>query len=84
VSTFVIAAGLMATLSLQTLAIAARGLARLALAVGASAALAFGGLSLVLSPVPAAVAGVLVYALLVFAMRSLGLSEAWVYVRSLH
>jgi hypothetical protein len=84
VSTFVIAAGLIATLSLQTLAIAAQGLAKLALAVGASAALAFGALSLLLSPVPAAVVGVLVYGLLVFALRSLGLSEAWVYVRSLH
>jgi hypothetical protein len=84
VSTFVIAAGLIATISLRTLAIATLGLAKLALAVGASAALAFGGLSLVLAPAPAAVAGVLVYGLLIFALRSFGLSEAWVYVRSLH
>jgi len=84
VSTFVIAAGLMATLSFRTLAIAALGLARLALAVGASVAVAFGGLSLLLSPVPAALAGVVVYALLIASLRSLGLSAAWTYVRGLH
>jgi len=84
VSTFVIAAGLMATISMRTLAIAALGLSRLALAVGASTALAFGGPSLVLSPPLAAVAGVVVYALLIAALRSLGLSEAWSYVRGLH
>jgi hypothetical protein len=84
VSTFVIAAGLMATISLSTLSIAALGLARLALAVGAAAAIAFGGLSLLLSPVPAALIGVLIYAALMFALRSLGLSAAWTYVRGLH
>jgi hypothetical protein len=83
-STFVIAAGLMATISLRTLAIAALGLARLALAVGASVSLAFGGLSLLLSPVPAAIAGVVVYVALIAALRSLGLSAAWTYVRGLH
>ena len=83
-STAVIAAGLMATVSLRTLAIAALGLARLALAVGASVALAFGGLSLLLSPVKAALAGVVVYAVLMYVLRSLGLSAAWTYVRGLH
>jgi ABC-type glucose/galactose transport system permease subunit len=38
----------------------------------------------VLSPVPAAIAGVIVYAMLMFALRSLGLSAAWTYVRGLH
>jgi hypothetical protein len=47
-------------------------------------AIAFGGLSLLLSPLPAAVAGVAVYAILIFALRSLGLSDAWTYVRGLH
>jgi hypothetical protein len=83
-ATLVIAAGLVATLGLRTLAVAAAGLARLALAIGATTALAFGALSVALSPVPAAVAGVAVYALLIVAMRSLGLSEAWSYVRGLH
>ena len=84
VSTFVIAAGLMATLALRALAIAAVGLARLALAVGGAAALAFGPISLALPPIPAAVVGIAVYALIVYALRSLGLSAAWTYVRGLH
>ena len=68
----------------RTLAIAALGLARLALAVGAATALAFGALSLALPAIPAAAVGVLLYAAVGFAMRSLGLSDAWAYVRGLH
>jgi hypothetical protein len=83
-STLVISLGLMATLSPRTLAIAVVGLARLALAVGAAAALAFGTLAVALSPVTAAVLGALVYAAVIVALRSLGLSEAWSYVRGLH
>jgi hypothetical protein len=84
VSTLLIAGGLLATLSVRTLAIAAAGLARLALAVGASSAIAFGGLSLLLSPLAAALVGTVVYGVLMFALRSLGLSDAWTYVRGLH
>jgi hypothetical protein len=84
ISTFVIAGGLMATLSLQTLRIAARGLAQLALAVGGAAALAFGPLSLAASPILAAVLGLMVYGLIIYALRSLGLRAAWAYVRGLH
>jgi hypothetical protein len=84
VSTFVISAGLMATLAPRTLLIALAGLARLALIVGGAAALAFGGLSLLMSPLPAAIVGVLVYATVIYSLRSLGLSEAWLYVRGLH
>jgi hypothetical protein len=83
-ATLVIAAGLMATVAPEVLWIAAAGLGRLALAVGSAAALAFGALSLALSPVPAALVGVVVYALLIVSLRSLGLSEAWAYVRGLH
>ena len=83
-ATLVIALGLMAALSMETLAIAAFGLARLALAIGGASALAFGAASLVLSPVPGAALGVVVYGLLIFSLRSLGLKEAWVYVRGLH
>jgi hypothetical protein len=83
-ATFVIAAGLMATVSPRTLEVALIGLGRLALAVGSAAALAFGPISLALSPVSAAVVGVLVYVLSIYALRSLGLSEAWTYVRGLH
>src|SRR5207244_8782413 len=84
ISTLVIALGLMRAISPRTITIAVAGLARLALAVGGAAVLAFGGLSLALSPVAAALAGVLVYALAIFALRSLGLSAAWSYVRGLH
>ena len=49
-----------------------------------NAALAFGGASLVLSAVPAAAAGLALYALLLVAMRELGLAQAWHYVRALH
>ena len=83
-STLVIALGLIRAISTRTLAIAVAGLARLTLAVGGAAALAFGGLSLTLSPTAAAVAGIAVYALVIFALRSLGLSAAWTYVRGLH
>jgi hypothetical protein len=83
-STLVIAGGLLATISLRTLAIAALGLAKLALAVGSAAALAFGALRIALSPIVAAAAGVLLYGLVIVALRSLGLSEAWTYVRGLH
>jgi hypothetical protein len=84
ISTFVVAAGLMATLSPRTLLIAAQGLARLAVAVGGATALAFGALSIALPPVPAAVLGVLVYGLIIVALRPLGLDAAWAYVRGLH
>jgi hypothetical protein len=83
-ATLLIAGGLLWMLSPQTLEIAVLGLARLALAVGAATALAFGALSLALSPVPAAVAGLLAYVAIVVALRSLGLSDAWAYVRGLH
>jgi hypothetical protein len=84
ISTLVIAAGLLATLSWRTLAIAGAGLLQLAVAVGGATALAFGALSLTLSPIPAALLGVLVYSLIIFALRPLGLSAAWSYVRGLH
>ena len=83
-ATLVIALGLMAGLSRRTLAIAAVGLGRLALVVAAASALAFGGLSLLLSPLPAAMLGVVVYALVIFSIRSFGLTDAWAYVRGLH
>ena len=80
----VIAAGLIATISWRTLGIAAVGLARLVVVIGGATALAFGVLSLFLAPIPAALLGVIVYALIIYALRSLGLAEAWTYVRGLH
>jgi len=82
-ATLLITAGLLWMLSPRTLAIAARGLVQLGLAVGAATALAFGAVSLALPAVPAAFVGVLLYAGMIYAMRSLGLSEAWSYVRGL-
>jgi O-antigen/teichoic acid export membrane protein len=83
-ATLLIALGLMWALDLRTLEIAVVGLSRLTLALGGASALAFGALSLVLQPIPAALLGTVVYALIVLSLRSLGLSEAWTYVRGLH
>jgi hypothetical protein len=52
-------------------------------ALGAACALAFGPISIALPAVPAAAVGVVVYVLVVLALRSQGLSEAWTYVRGL-
>ena len=75
---------LLAVVSTRAFAVAALGLARLALAVGGASALAFGGLSLAFSPIPAAILGVAVYAFVIYGIRSYGLTEAWAYVRRLH
>ena len=83
-STLVIALGLMWVIDRRTVEIALVGIARLSLALGAASALAFGALSLVVSPIPAAALGVLVYAMIVISLRSLGLRDAWTYVRGLH
>jgi O-antigen/teichoic acid export membrane protein len=84
ISTLVLVLGLMAALAPRMLALAAVGLGRLSLLVGAATVLAFGGASLVLGAGPAAVAGLALYALLLVAMRELGLAQAWQYVRALH
>ena len=83
-ATLVMALGLMAAVSMRVLAISAVGVARLALAIAAASTLAFGGLSLAVPPIPAALLGVVVYALVIFSIRSFGLTDAWAYVRALH
>jgi hypothetical protein len=83
IATLVIALGLMAAVSWRSFAIAAVGLARLSLVVGVTATLAFGGLALALPAAAAAAIGVPVYAAVILATRSLGLSDAWTYVRGL-
>jgi hypothetical protein len=83
-ATILIVLGLMAAISTRTLAIAAVGLARLALAIAAASALAFGGLSLLLPAAPAALLGLVAYGLILYSIRSFGLTEAWTYVRGLH
>jgi hypothetical protein len=84
ISTALMVLGLMAALSPRMLGLTLAGLGRLALIVAAATALAFGGSSLVLGAVPAAAAGLVLYALLLLAVRQLGLAEAWHYVRALH
>ena len=84
ISTVLMVLGLMGVLDRRTLARATVGLGRLALVVGSAAALAFGGASLLLPLGPATVLGLAVYALLLLAVRQLGLAEAWHYVRALH
>jgi len=80
----VLVLGTMAVLSTRMLRLTVVGLARLSLLVGAATALAFGGASLVFSAIPAAAAGLALYALLLLGMRQLGLAQAWRYVRALH
>jgi len=84
ISALVLVLALMAALAPRMLVLSVIGLGRLSLLVGAATALAFGGASLVLSAVPAALAGLALYALLLIAMRELGLAQAWHYVRALH
>jgi peptidoglycan biosynthesis protein MviN/MurJ (putative lipid II flippase) len=84
ISTLLLDLGLMALLGRRVLVRAAFGLARLSLVVLAAAALAFGGASLLLAAIPAAVIGVVLYSLILLASRQLGLAAAWHYVRALH
>jgi O-antigen/teichoic acid export membrane protein len=84
ISAMLLVFGLMAALGPRVLRPALVGLARLSLAVLAAAALSFGGASLLLTAIPAAVLGLVMYAVILLAIRELGLSAAWDYVRALH
>jgi hypothetical protein len=84
ISAFLMVLALMAALAQRMLVLSAIGLGRLALIVGAATALAFGGADLLLPGAPAVALGLIVYALLLLAVRQLGLAEAWHYVRALH
>jgi hypothetical protein len=83
-TTLLLVFGLMAALGSRVLLASVAGVARLSLAVVAAAALAFGGASLLLEAIPAAALGLVVYAAILVAIRELGLSDAWHYVRALH
>jgi len=74
---------LLATLSRETLVLAAGGLATLTALVGAVAAAAFGLVALALDGVPAAAVGLAVYAAVLLLWRPAGLRDAWSYVRAL-
>jgi peptidoglycan biosynthesis protein MviN/MurJ (putative lipid II flippase) len=84
IATGFVVAVLLLEVSPRALAAAALGLARLSLVVGVAVAAAFGLPSLVLGPVPTAAVGLAAYVALLAAARSLGLGEAWAYVRALH
>jgi hypothetical protein len=84
VTTTLVLVALTVAVSPRMLALAAAGLGRLAVGVGAAAAASFGVLSLFLGDVPAAAAGLALYAAVLAAVRPRGLREAWSYVRALH
>jgi O-antigen/teichoic acid export membrane protein len=84
ISTTLLVVGVMVAITPRLVTLTAAGLGRLALIVGAATVLAFGGTSLVLGGVPAAVIGLVLYAALLLAARRLGLAEAWHYIRALH
>jgi peptidoglycan biosynthesis protein MviN/MurJ (putative lipid II flippase) len=82
-TTFAALAVLMGGLSRRTLALTIAGLGRLAVVVTALAALSFGVLALLVGGVPAAAAGLVLYAGLLALALPLGLRDAWAYVRAL-
>lgn len=84
VTTALVLVALTVAVSPRMLALSAAGLGRLALGVGAVAAASFGVLSVFLGDVPAAAAGLALYAAVLAAVRPRGLREAWSYVRALH
>jgi hypothetical protein len=59
------------------------GLVAAAIVCGGLAALAFGLSRLVVGPVPAAILGLALYAIVLAAWRPVGLREAWTYLRAL-
>jgi hypothetical protein len=84
VTTFAVVLALMAAIAPRMLQPAVAGLARQTLVVGGLAAASFGILALLLDPVPAAVLGLALYALLLGLLRGHGLEDAVAYVRALH
>jgi O-antigen/teichoic acid export membrane protein len=75
---------LMAAVSRRMLVVTARGLALTAATVSAFALVAFGLPSLVLSSIPAAAVGLVLYLGALAVLRPRGLVDAWRYVRALH
>jgi O-antigen/teichoic acid export membrane protein len=83
VSTLAILVALLALLSRDVLAAAGRGLGLAAVATGGLAALAFGALDLVAGAALAAARGLAAFAVLLVGTSSLGLRQAWAYLRAL-
>jgi hypothetical protein len=83
VTTTLILGGLLLRLSGGTLTRVARGLGTATAWSGGLAALSFALLALVLDPIPAALVGLGVYAVLLAVLRPTGLQRALSYVRAL-
>ena len=82
-TTLVILVVLLALLSTRVLAETARGLGLAALATGGLAVLAFGSADVVAGAVVASLLGLALFVALLAATRSLGLRQAWAYLRAL-
>ncbi|MGI9112034.1 MAG: hypothetical protein ACR2GT_07540, partial [Gaiellaceae bacterium] len=82
-TTLVILVALLALLSTRVLGDASLGLGLAAVATAGPALVAFGAAGLVAGAVLASILGLAVFAALLFATRSLGLHEAWAYLRAL-
>ncbi len=83
VSTLAVLVALLLLLSPQVLTEGARGLLLGAAVTGGLALVAFGAASLILPEEPAAAVGAVVFAGLLLVARSLGLQQAWGYLRTL-
>jgi O-antigen/teichoic acid export membrane protein len=83
ISTFLVTAGLMAAVSRRMLVVTAVGLARTSVVIGALTVAAFGLPYLVVSGIPGACIGLVLYGAALVLLRPKGLTDAWQYVRAL-
>ena len=83
-STFLVVALLLLSLSPRMLLLTARGFAALVAVVGVAAAVAFVVLGLTVGGLPAALGGLALYTVALAAVRPRPLREAWAYFRALH
>jgi hypothetical protein len=81
ISTLFVLAALLA--QLEALEAGLRGIVRAAVVIAAVAAVAFAPANLLLGTLSAALAGVLLYVVIVAAWRPLGLTQSWGYLRAL-
>lgn len=83
-STFVVVADMLVTISRRTAILALGGILRAGAFVGAAAAIGFGAAAWAADGVAAAVLGAALYAALLAAAARFGLRQAWAYLRALH
>jgi hypothetical protein len=83
-STFVVVADMLLTISRRTAALTLGGLLRAGAIVGAAAALGFGAAAWAADGIAAAVLGAALYAALLALVARFGLRQAWAYLRALH